>query len=267
MTRKLTPLVVGLASLLMLLCASVPAYGSYKYLPRASFGGACSSDPCPNGQFKEPTGVAVNRATEVLLQPTAGDVYVIDTGDARVERFSATGSYLGQFDGAGGYETEGKTTSGPATPGGSFSFSTTADGNGIAVDGSIDPLDPSAGDVYVMDVGHQAIDRFSAVGRYEGQLTGVCPAPGACAGSRSQANCLALPSILPATCGRMKVKATSMSSATPGHSWRASTRHGAPMPGLPWTGTGTSIRHSAASELVSSNLAAKFPNLDPNRNC
>ena len=42
----------------------------------------------------------------------------------------------------------------------------------IAVDNSGDPVtDPSAGDVYVTDAGRETIDKFSALGAYESQLT------------------------------------------------------------------------------------------------
>jgi hypothetical protein len=46
-----------------------------------------------NGQLNEPEDVAVNEAT--------GDVYVVDKGNDRVEYFSSTGAYIGQFSGEG----------------------------------------------------------------------------------------------------------------------------------------------------------------------
>ncbi|HEY7935380.1 MAG TPA: hypothetical protein VID48_16285 [Solirubrobacteraceae bacterium] len=58
-------------------------------------------DPCPRGQFNGPTGIAVNYET--------GDVYVLDTGDDRVEWFNSTGSkFEGQFLGSGEFEVKGK---------------------------------------------------------------------------------------------------------------------------------------------------------------
>ena len=99
------------------------------------------------GQFKEPQGVAVNEAT--------GNVYVVDRGNGRVEEFSSTGLVIGEIRGG-------------ASPTGRFVGPT-----GIAVDNSGSPLDPSAGDVYVVDQGHDVIDKFSAGGGYEGQLTGT----------------------------------------------------------------------------------------------
>lgn len=106
-----------------------------------SFGGE-GSEP---GQFLEPRGVAVNDDT--------GEVYVSDTGNGRVERFSGTGAFSVQFNGA-------------SAPTGPLSSPT-----GVAVDNSTDPLDPSTGDVYVIDAGHDVIDKFSPGGVYEGQIT------------------------------------------------------------------------------------------------
>jgi hypothetical protein len=130
-----------------------------------TFGGEGSGD----GQFKEPSGVAVNDSSEPVLQPAMGDLYVIDAGNERIEQFSSTGSYISQWGGG-------------ATPAKGFSFLAKDDSQGIAIDSSNDPLDPAAGDVYVADVGNKAIDRFSATGKYEGQLVGACAAPGTCAG-------------------------------------------------------------------------------------
>jgi hypothetical protein len=130
-----------------------------------SFG---SGGPGP-GQFKEPGGVAVNGSMEPLVQSAAGDVYVVDKGDNRVERFSSSGSYLGQFDGSGTFEVEGKVATGAAAPTGQFTEPFL-----IAVDNSGSPLDPSNGDVYVVDNGHGVIDKFTEIGAYVGQLTGRC---------------------------------------------------------------------------------------------
>ncbi len=133
------------------------------YVPGVSFG----SEGSGPGQFKEPVGVAVDDSSEPLVQPAAGDVYVVDKGNDRVERFSSTGSYLGQFDGSGTFEVEGKVETGAAAPTGAFSSP-----EEVAVDDSNNPLDPSAGDVYVLDNGHDVVDKFSATGAYLGQLTG-----------------------------------------------------------------------------------------------
>ncbi len=96
-----------------------------------------------NGQLEGPAGIAINEEKDY--------VYVVDAGNDRVEYFSGTtDAYVGQFNGS-------------ATPAGSFESP-----ESIAVDN--DPSSPSHGDVYVADVGHNVIDKFSATGTYIGQL-------------------------------------------------------------------------------------------------
>jgi hypothetical protein len=62
---------------------------------------------------------------------------------------------------------------GAATPAKSFAFPNVA-GNpaAIAVDNSTDPSDPSRGDLYVLDAGHEVIDKFNSDGEYLSQITG-----------------------------------------------------------------------------------------------
>jgi NHL repeat len=126
--------------------ASSEAWGKQAYEAiTGTFGKACEATPCPGGQFDGPTGVAVGYKT--------GDVYVVDSGDDRVEWFNANGSkFEGQFDGSG-------------APMGKLS-----EPEGIAVDN--DPSSPSYGDVYVVDAGHHVIDKFSETGEYIGDLEG-----------------------------------------------------------------------------------------------
>ena len=95
------------------------------------------------GEMKEPEGVAVNEAT--------GDVYVVDHGNARVDRFNSNGEFISAF-GFGVADGEHKfeictTTCQAGLP---------AKGKGelfnareIAVDNSTNPKDLSKGDVYV----------------------------------------------------------------------------------------------------------------------
>jgi hypothetical protein len=136
--------VVGVVVSLWLCAAS--AFALKEYVPGISFGEPCSGSPCGAGQLKEPSGVAVN--------DTTGDVYVVDQGDDRVEQYSSTGVFLGQFDGS-------------AAPTGVFSSP-----EYVAVDNS------GSEDVYVADNGHHAVDKFGPAGEYLGQLTGTCPAEG-----------------------------------------------------------------------------------------
>jgi DNA-binding beta-propeller fold protein YncE len=151
-----------------------PAWATRGHVFEKSFG-AKGSNP---GQLEEPSGVAVNEAT--------GDVYVVDKGNNRVEVFSANGTFEGQFNGTGTYEATvagklEKETGTPAPP------SPLESPEGIAVDNSCSlhkpevltestvpsckDSDPSAGDVYVADVRHNVIDKFTSAGEYLGQVT------------------------------------------------------------------------------------------------
>ncbi len=136
------------------------------------------------GQLKEPDGVAVNEATEV--------VYVAEKGNNRVQMFDPNnGQTVGEFNGSGklknvkGEEFEGKPAGGGGQPGeeptGEFSGPTL-----IAVDNSCEQHKPkltktstpktceeeypSNGDVYVIDAGHKVVDKYTATGEYVGQI-------------------------------------------------------------------------------------------------
>ncbi len=137
------------------------------------FSGYFGSKGGGKAQFESPQGTAVNEAT--------GDVYVADSSANRVEWFDAEGNYIGQFNGGGTFEVKGKIETGPAAPSGTLLQPT-----GIAVDNACaehNPAltestlptcreyDPSSGDVYVTDVGHHVIDKFSASGEYLGDIT------------------------------------------------------------------------------------------------
>jgi hypothetical protein len=70
------------------LLAAAPAQGSvvlYTAAPSESFGETGAGE----GQFKTPAGIAVEEAT--------GDVYVVDSGHDRIERFGPEGKYISQF--------------------------------------------------------------------------------------------------------------------------------------------------------------------------
>jgi hypothetical protein len=159
--------------------SSAPVFAEKIYVPGISFGQP-GSDP---GQLNGPVGVAVNDASPLLEPVAGGDVYVVDRGNNRVERFSATGEYEGQFNGSGEYETTvaGKLVKemGAAAPTGSFSSP-----GAITVDD--DDSSPSFGDVYVSYKGNdeysldqggdKAVDRFSPSGEYLGQISEfTCP--------------------------------------------------------------------------------------------
>src|ERR1700722_7588761 len=130
-----------------LMYSSAPAMASRTHVFDGSLGGPCtgSAGACEPGELSEPTGVAVNDST--------GDVYVVASPENRVEQFSSTGTYLSSFNGS-------------AAPTGALVRPT-----GVAIDNSTNPLDPSAGDVYVIDGGLNVIYKFSSSGIYEGQLS------------------------------------------------------------------------------------------------
>ena len=147
------------AMAVVLVLASSPALAA-EYVSSGTFGGEGSGD----GQFNHPAGMAIN---EIAIGNT-GDVYVVDTENDRVEQFNSTGEYLSKWDGAN-------------TAAGSFKFIGEREKQGIAVDNSREPLDPSAGDVYVLDAGHGAIDQFTPEGTPTGlEIKGTCPHSGKC---------------------------------------------------------------------------------------
>jgi hypothetical protein len=92
---------------------------------------------------------------------SAGDVYVADTNNNRIERFSSTGAYQGQFN---GIEVDGQTVGNKAP-------AKLSEPEAIAIDN--DPSSQSFGDVYVADPHEGVIDKFSAGGEFLRQLPGV----------------------------------------------------------------------------------------------
>lgn len=142
--------VVGLATLslvaggLTMYATPGVAFGGHLSAPTSQFGEPGSG----NGQFAGPAGVAVDEAS--------GDVYVIDGGNNRVEKFDAEGKYLSQFDGS-------------ETPAGSFGDVAKAS---IIVDNS---AGPRKGDVYITERGTEerlgtVTDVFDSSGKYVSQI-------------------------------------------------------------------------------------------------
>jgi DNA-binding beta-propeller fold protein YncE len=109
--------------------------------------------------LKEPAGVAVNE--------TSGDVYVVDKGNNRVENFSSSGTYIGQFNGT---EIDGVAAGAGKEAPAKFSEPTAIAVDNSCIGGALECSDPSVTDVYVVDAGHKVIDKFSATGEYLGQL-------------------------------------------------------------------------------------------------
>ncbi len=166
-------LTTGLAALGMLagglVFSGAPALAATGYGFTGVFGSGTSTPANPE-PLSSPAGVAVDN----VAGPSEGDVYVVDAGHNRVERFSSTGSYLGQFNGSGMFEVEGKVEEHKPAPPAPISSPASLPEHGtlynIAVDS--DPSSPSEGDVYVVDPGDNAVDKFSATGEYLFQLTG-----------------------------------------------------------------------------------------------
>ncbi len=173
-TRKLG--VAAATLVLTALCGSTSAFAAGE--PHPFTGSFERSSGVP---FANPNGIAIDEAT--------GDVYVADIGTDTVYKFDANGSPV-DFASLGS-----NALSGAATPAGSFSFPS-GYGNpaAIAVDNACvqhtpaltgkacEEFDPSAGDLYVMDAGHGAIDKFSPEGGYLSRIGGFPPATGSTEG-------------------------------------------------------------------------------------
>ena len=143
--RPLLPM----CGLLLLTFTTTPALAVRGHVFTANIGSPGSGP----GQLSEPTGVAVNETT--------GDVYVVDTGNHRVEWFDpTTKTFEGQFDGSGSNLNENVAKLPPAP---------LAKPEAIAVDN--DPSSPSFGDVYVTDREQNVVDKFTATGEYVAQIT------------------------------------------------------------------------------------------------
>ncbi|HEY5038661.1 MAG TPA: hypothetical protein VIJ93_06265, partial [bacterium] len=114
------------------LTPTVTPVTSYSYVRQWGTIGAA------NGQFLSPGGVALD---------LSGNIYVVDGGNNRVQKFTTLGGYLSQLG-----------SSAPATGNGPGQF----DGpSGVAVD--------SSGTVYVADSNNHRIEKFDSSGTYAAQ--------------------------------------------------------------------------------------------------
>lgn len=113
------------------------------------------------GQFVEPNGIAIDQET--------GDVYVMDTTNERVEKFTSRGTFLLAWGwGVANNRVPALQTCSTAaschagldgTGAGEFRFA-----EGLAVDN--DPASPSHHDVYAVDVDSYRVEKFSPTGRF-----------------------------------------------------------------------------------------------------
>jgi hypothetical protein len=190
MNRIRTLAIVGLtlaAGLAGLWSHPTPAVAAANYALVGSFGSETSTPSDPN-PLSAPAGIAIDQATQ--------DVYVIDQGNNRVEKFDANGAPA-NFSAFGSPLLSGTPTEDFALS----AFISGENGNsdstdGIAVDNSCyeqeqssgTPLSaseceqdhPSNGDIYVINTGKNVVDKFSASGAFLGELTGTCAIVGSC---------------------------------------------------------------------------------------
>jgi tripartite motif-containing protein 71 len=96
------------------------------------------------GQFDRPWGMAVS--------PANGDLYVADYNNSRVQRFSASGEFIGTWGSEGTGNTQFQRV----------------------IDVAVAPN----GDVLALDYGHAIVKRFTADGAYLSQWGGPAPEPG-----------------------------------------------------------------------------------------
>ena len=137
-TRVLLLAALVLTTVFCVAAASASALTERGYVFQGSFG----SEGTGSGQMKSPQGVAVNDKT--------GDVYIVDAGNNRVDRFKSNGEFIEAWgvgvNTSGSHEYEQCTTKclagRPARGKGGLH-----NAKGIAIDN--DPGSPSYGDVYV----------------------------------------------------------------------------------------------------------------------
>jgi len=176
-SRALTLAVAAFGLMLLGTCAPAFALSGHGHEFSFSFpGGKGEGD----GQLSDPAGVAVSEVGK-----TAGDVYVVDRGNNRIERFGPKGEFIAAW----GYGVKGgakeyvvcKSGCQAGIPGTGKGLEKLHLGKGqlispeaIAVDNSTSAADVSAGDVYVAaDVAqaHSVVYKFSPEGEYLGHLT------------------------------------------------------------------------------------------------
>jgi hypothetical protein len=152
-------------------CATLLALGvtaaQAELVHSTTFGSEGSGD----SQFHEPRGIGVDQTT---LDPTSGDVYVADTGNARVEQFDSTGHFIsawgwGVADGASSFEVCTSACRAGLPGGGIGQF---VRPSSVAVDSS---SGTSQGDVYVSDYVNESngvVDKFSPSGSLIATISG-----------------------------------------------------------------------------------------------
>jgi hypothetical protein len=156
-------LTVLVASAVLLALGTSAAHAEFMTLA-----GTFGSEGTGADQFSAPQGIGVD---QTVLTATSGDVYVADTGNARVEQFDSSGKFIrmwgwGVTDGASAFEicTSACHAGLPGAGAGQFTSPTS-----IAVDSS---NGPSQGDIYVGDNGNAVVYKFSPSGVLLATITG-----------------------------------------------------------------------------------------------
>lgn len=98
-------------------------------------------------KLEEPNGVAVD--------PRSGRVYVADSSQGRVYEYGASGAFEGKIKGLG-------------SPQGSFEGREGETGNVTALS-----VDPTSGDLLVLEAERRVVDEFNASGQWQGWITGT----------------------------------------------------------------------------------------------
>ena len=154
MRRRFATVVIALASgLLGTAIFAAPAFSFTAHVYSSSFTGSGSD------ALSEPTGIAVDNSAG-----GEGDVYVADTANHRVEKFTASGEFILMF----GKEVNATTHGNVCTASETCQGGTAGSGPGelqipsfLAVDNS---SGPSMGDVYVGDTGDGTVTKFDPSG-------------------------------------------------------------------------------------------------------
>jgi hypothetical protein len=123
------------------------------------------------GQFATPEAVAVDNSSELSLDSSAGDVYVADRANNRIDKFSSDGEFLlawgwGVADGKEELETCGPQGTAPVCHAGSAGGGAgqVDEPSGVAVDSAA--VSMADGDVFVQDTSNHRVEKFTADGTF-----------------------------------------------------------------------------------------------------
>ncbi len=126
---------------------------------------AKAAEHLPLELFGSAAQPSFGHAEGMAVDPTTGDLLVIDAAAGTVSRFNPDGTPA-DFSALSSNAIDG-TGAGDETPQNGLSFGSASEVQ-IAVDGS---GGPAAGDIYVTQAGSRLVDIFSSAGAYLGQLT------------------------------------------------------------------------------------------------